>query len=457
MFQLTRALRSVTIAFLSGAVMILAGVAAPAIAKDNHRGGRSHVRFHVRSPNPAALQQIYELIRQRQYKNAELLLKLVFVPQATWLVGGSPQEVAQVARRTLLEAKLQQARPVFVLYNIPGRDCGSYSGGGAQTTAAYVAWIDAIAGALRDREAIVILEPDALANLPVDCGYDPTGELTVDRYTQLRHAIDTLGASPGTRVYLDAGHSRWHAVGTIASRLVQAGVANTSGFFLNASNYQPTPAQVQYGTWISNCIAFASDPSDGGWRLGHYDYCASQYYPANADDYSTWALTDEWYANNLSGPPQNPTHFIIDTSRNGQAHASNSPNDPSYATEPPGRMTLYAQSPYQQPSSVISALAAGSWCNLPGAGAGARPTAATGNALVDAYLWIKIVGESDGSCDAAGGVRAWDYSSYSEPGWPTIFLEQQTFDPLWGRKDPDAGAWFPEQALELAKKAVPRL
>ncbi len=40
---------------------------------------------------------------------------------------------------------------------------------------------------------------------------------------------------------------------------------------------------------------------------------------------------------------------------------------------------------------------------------------------------------------------------------PTIFLEQQTFDPLWGRKDPDAGAWFPEQALELAKKAVPRL
>lgn len=457
MFQLTRALRSIMVVILSGAVMILAGAAAPANARHDNNGASPHVRFHVRTPNPAAIQQIHQLLRQRQYKSAELLVKLVLVPQATWLAGGSPEEVAQLTQQTLLQAKLQRATPVFVPYNIPGRDCGGYSGGGAQTTAAYVAWVDAIASAIRDREAIVILEPDALALLPVDCGYDPTGQLTLDRYAQLRHAIDAFSALPATRVYLDAGHSGWHSVGTIASRLVQAGVSSTSGFYLNASNYQPTRALSKYGTWISNCIAFASDPSDGGWRLGHYDYCASQYYPATAEDYSTWTLTDEWYANNLSGTPQNPTHFVIDTSRNGQVHAANSPSDPTYATNPPGRMTLYAQPPYNQPSNVIATLAAGSWCNLRGAGAGARPTAATGNALIDAYLWIKIVGESDGQCNAAGGVRAWDYSQYSEPGWPTTFLEQQTFDPLWGREDPAAGAWFPEQALELAKRAVPRL
>jgi endoglucanase len=457
MFQLTRALRSMLIVLSSGAVMTLAGAAAPATAENNDRGSTSHVRFHIRAPNAGALQQIYQLLRQRQYRSARLLTQLILVPQATWLVGGSPQEVAQQTKQTLVEAKFQRATAVFALYNIPGRDCGGYSGGGAQTTPAYAAWIDAIASTIGDREAIVILEPDALANLPVDCGYDPTGQLTVDRYAQLRHAIDALGALPRTRVYLDAGHSGWHSVGTIASRLAQAGVANTSGFYLNVSNYQPTPAQTKYGTWISNCIAFASDPSEGGWRLGHYDYCASQYFPASADDYSTWTLTDEWYANNLSGPPQNPTHFVIDTSRNGQEHASNSPSDPTYATEPPGRMTLYAQPPYNQPSNIIATLAAGSWCNLRGAGAGARPTSATGNPLVDAYLWVKIVGESDGPCSAAGGVRAWDYSVYTEPGWPTIFLEQQTFDPTWGRADPAAGAWFPEQALELAEKAVPRL
>ena len=457
MFQPTRALRSMTIVLLSGVVMMLAGAVAPVTARDDDRGASSHARFHVRTPNPAAIQQIYQLIRQRQYKNAELLTKLVLVPQATWLVGGSPQEVAQLTKETLVQAKFQRATPVFVLYNIPGRDCGGYSAGGAQTTSAYVAWIDAIVSTVRDHEAIVILEPDALANLPVDCGYDPTGQLTVDRYAQLRHASDTLSALPRTRVYLDAGHSRWHSVGTIASRLVQAGVSNTSGFYLNASNYQPTPALTQYGTWISSCIAFANDPSEGGWRLGHYDYCASQYFPANADDYSTWPLTDEWYANNLSGPPQSPTHFIIDTSRNGQAHASNSPSDPTYANSPPGRMTLYAQPPYNQPANIIGTLAGGSWCNLRGAGVGARPTADTGNPLIDAYLWIKIVGESDGPCNAAGGARAWDYNVYTESGWPTIFLEQQTFDPLWGLQDPAAGAWFPEQALELAKQAVPRL
>lgn len=27
----------------------------------------------------------------------------------------------------------------------------------------------------------------------------------------------------------------------------------------------------------------------------------------------------------------------------------------------------------------------------------------------------------------------------------------------WGRVDPEAGAWFPEQAIELAEKTVPRL
>ena len=34
---------------------------------------------------------------------------------------------------------------------------------------------------------------------------------------------------------------------------------------------------------------------------------------------------------------------------------------------------------------------------------------------------------------------------------------QMHFDPLWGMVIPAAGTWFPEQALELAQKAVPSL
>ena len=53
---------------------------------------------------------------------------------------------------------------------------------------------------------------------------------------------------------------------------------------MNLSNYQPTSNLVSYGTWISKCIAFAENADEGGWRLGHYDYCGSQYYPASLDD-----------------------------------------------------------------------------------------------------------------------------------------------------------------------------
>ncbi len=38
-------------------------------------------------------------------------------------------------------------------------------------------------------------------------------------------------------------------------------------------------------------------------------------------------------------------------------------------------------------------------------------------ALLDAYLWVKTPGQSDGQCDIAGGVRAWqDYASAGAGG-----------------------------------------
>jgi endoglucanase len=421
------------------------------------RGIDPETRFALRQPDAGAVTQLDQLFRAHQFRNAFTLFNMLAQPQGVWLTGGTPSEVAGQVEETLRNAALERARAVFVLYNIPGRDCGGYSAGGAQTTPAYQEWIDAIAGAIRDRHAIIILEPDALANLPSDCGYDPTGQLTVDRYAQLGYAVGAFEALPGTRVYLDAGHSHWQAVGTMASRLVQAGLSRVQGFFLNVSNYQPNAQLIQYGTWIGECISFAADPSQGGWRLGHYDFCASQYFPANADDYSTWSLTDAWYAQNLSAPPTNPPHFVIDTSRNGQTHATNATTDPTFATESPGRMTSFAQPPFNQASNTIATLAGGSWCNPPGSGVGARPTVRTGSPLVDAFLWIKTVGESDGPCAITGGARAWDYSVYSKAGWPTTTAAQAAFDPLWGLNDPPAGGWFPEQALQLAQLAVPPL
>ena len=57
-------------------------------------------------------------------------------------------------------------------------------------------------------------------------------------------------------------------------------------------------------------------------------------------------------------------HFIIDTSRNGKGPAG----------------------PYD-------------WCNALGRAIGETPTVETNETLVDAFLWVKPPGESDGSCN----------------------------------------------------------
>jgi endoglucanase len=80
--------------------------------------------------------------------------------------------------------------------------------------------------------------------------------------------------------------------------------------------------------------------------------------------------------------------FVIDTSRNGNG-----------------------------PAPVDGRNSDGHWCNPPGRALGPAPTVDTGTPRVDAYLWVKRPGESDGAClpDA-----------------------------------PPAGQWWPEYALGLA-------
>jgi endoglucanase len=330
---------------------------------------------------------------------------------------------------------------VLVAYDIPGRDCAQYSAGGALDEAAYEAWISGFAAGIGNGQAIVILEPDALGNLPSDCNLPPAQYPFTDaeRIAELQYAVSVLEQEPGASVYLDGTHSAWQAVGTITQRLLQAGVQQAQGFFLNVSNYQPGDELLDYGTWISDCIAMVTDPSNPFFN--NPGACASQYYPATQSDFSTWGLTTQWYAQNM-GSAVASTHFVVDTSRNGDG-----PND----------MQEYANPPYDQPASVISTLASGNWCNPPGSGLGLRPTTDTGVPLLDAYLWVKTPGESDGQCDSAGGVRAWDYSDYTQPGWPTTAPAQALFDPLWGTDDPAAGAWFSAQALQLAQLANPPL
>jgi endoglucanase len=426
-------------------------------------------RYFVPPPDPAAVKQIASLVKKGQIVNAARLTAMVATPQAVWFNGGTPSEVEKSVKKTMAAAKLEKRTPVLVPYNIPFRDCAQYSSGGAVGTEDYEAWITAFAKGIASGHAVVILEPDSLGIIPYNTtiygaedwckptvpGADGSpvpapGASPEDRYAQLQFAVAALHTlAPSADVYLDGTHSGWLGVGEAAYRLARAGRDQATGellargFYLNTSNYQTSEQAVQFGTWVSMCTAFATNPEEGGWRLGNYGWCSSQYNPATGYqlDYSPeYAASVTAQIQGLMGTATASLPFVIDTSRNGRG-----PLDPA----------PYGAAPYNQPDAVLGTLKNGNWCNPPGAGLGLRPKSKPGAALVDAYLWVKIPGQSDGSCDIAGGARGWDYSAYNP--WGLSGDAANHFDPLWGQVDPAAGDWFPAQALELAQKAVPPL
>jgi endoglucanase len=262
--------------------------------------------------------------------DARTMAKIAQHPQAIWFGDWNGRDPASDVRAAVGSARAAGALPVLVAYDIPGRDCGGYSAGGARSAGAYRAWIDGLARGIGSSPAVVILEPDAIPGL--DCTTPADRRTTL---SLLRYAVGRLGSSRGTAVYLDAGNRGWQPPGVIAERLRRAGVAGARGFSLNVSNFDWTSAEERYGNAISGLV---------------------------------------------SGK-----HFVIDTSRNGRGPAG-----------------------------------AGAWCNPPGRGLGVPATTATRNPLVDALLWVKAPGESDGPCN--GG--------------------------------PAAGVWWPAYALGLARRAA---
>ncbi|HEY3738069.1 MAG TPA: glycoside hydrolase family 6 protein, partial [Jatrophihabitans sp.] len=236
-----------------------------------------------------------------------LLTKLAGVPQATWVVGGTASSAASVVSSRVSAAAGAGAVTEFVVYNIPHRDCsGGQSSGGAASASAYQSYVAAIAAALKGAHAIVVLEPDSLADL--SC---LTAAQQTERLSLLKQAVATL-AGTGAQVYLDGGHSGWQSASTMANLLIKAGIVNARGFALDVSNFAPAAVEVIYGTAISSLV---------GWK-----------------------------------------RFVVDTSRDG-----------------------------------TSPMVAG-WCNPSGASLGILPGVATGNAVADAFLWLKHPGESDGVC-----------------------------------------------------------
>jgi len=392
-------------------------------------------QFYVAKRNQGAILQIAGLTSNGDKATADLVREMIETPQSVWFESGDPHSVQQAVKNTVQRAAGKGEVPVLVAYNLPFRDCAQFSAGGATTVEEYVAWIDGFAAGIGDNKALVILEPDGLGIIPWYTTFEGVLEwcqpaeadpatAAADRFYMLNHAVDAVKAQPNASIYLDGTHSAWLNVGDASDRLYKAGVERADGFYLNVSNYQFTANLIQYGNWISNCLSYGP---------GNFSGCANQYWNGGPEgtkiadllgpwtgvalsNYGEWSDDADDPALNTSGinaryaGAQPTTKFVIDTSRNGLG-----------PWMPPA---------YPDPQD---------WCNPPDRGLGLRPSADTGQALVDAFLWVKIPGESDGECTRGLGPAG------------------ETVDPEWGLIDPPAGEWFSEMVLDLVQNANPSL
>ncbi len=213
-------------------------------------------------PDTPAAQAEQAAANAGQGSEAAALAKIATEPTAIWLSPQTYQPVSTVSDTLAAASALHQV-PIFVLYAIPERDCHGYSAGGFATGSAYTDWVASLAAAQEGREAVWIVEPDALGEMArcLDASQQQAREAL------LAEDVTLLTADAAALVYLDAGTSHWPAGGVMAGYLRAAGVAHARGFALNVSNFFNTAEQDAYGDTLSRELggkAFVVDTSRNG-------------------------------------------------------------------------------------------------------------------------------------------------------------------------------------------------
>lgn len=209
-------------------------------------------------PESLAMQTARSL-RNTDPEKAKLLDKIAQQPQGLW-VGHWNRDVQPYVESVIGKAKADGAAPLFILYNLPGRDCGQHSSAGAlQTAEQYRRWIREVAAGVGQDKVVFVLEPDALGLL--DKAENGTRCLTAEKQKErlalLWDAVKVLRQNPNAAVYLDAGHAHWVPVETMADRLERAGIEDANGFSLNTSNYVRDDENIEYGHQLSKLVGLA--------------------------------------------------------------------------------------------------------------------------------------------------------------------------------------------------------
>ncbi len=324
--------------------------------------------------------------------------KLVNISTAIWLdkTAKIPAAEAALADARRIQTSTGKKQVVtLVVYNLPDRDCAAYASAGELKGTSGLAtykssYIDAIAKIFKkynDVRIVAIIEPDSLPNLATNMNLQSC-QIAAPFYREgVAYAVKSL-ALPHTSLYLDSAHGGWLGWNDNRRKMAQifkevldsaGGSEKIRGFATNVSNYSVN-------------------------RINGADSNGDAFYEFNpARDELTFIRL---FSQDLADAGIKNRFFVIDTSRNGQ---------------------------------IKTRSVRGSWCNVKNAGIGERPRIEPSES-VDAYLWIKPPGESDGISDS------------SAPRYDTMCGNQDAL-----AKAPQAGAWFHDAFKMLVNNATPAL
>ncbi|KAI9041567.1 glycoside hydrolase family 6 protein [Aspergillus affinis] len=281
---------------------------------------------------------------------------------------------------------------IFVVYDLPDRDCAALASNGEYAiddggVEKYKAYIDSIREQVEkysDTKIILVIEPDSLANLVTNLDVTKCANAK-DAYLECTNYAITQLNLPNVAMYLDAGHAGWLGW--------PANIGPAAELYASVYKNASSPDAVRgLATNVANYNAFSIDSCPS--YTSENEICDEKSYINN-------------FAPELASAGFD-AHFIVDTGRNG--------NQPTGQNE------------------------WGDWCNVKNTGFGARPSTDTGDELVDAFVWIKPGGESDGTSDES----AERYDAHCGLG--------AALQPA-----PEAGTWFQAYFEQLVKNASPSL
>ncbi|MET8044309.1 glycoside hydrolase family 6 protein [Micromonospora sp. NPDC005215] len=374
-------------------------------------------------------------------------------PTAVWLdrIARIEGKDGVLGLREHLDAALAQRADLVqvTLYNLPARDCGRRAPqgelsieDGTRYRAEFIDPIVEILAAPRYAKLRIVafVEPNSLPNLVVNTGTRYTATPACDevlaRGTYLDgigYALSRLGGVRNVYPYLDISHHGevgWPEDSAALTALLRqaatsAGstVANVHGFVANTANYSVLREE-----------HFRADDVINGQPV----------YQSRWVDWNPF-VDEVPFAQHLraqlTGVGFSPAAgVVVDTSRNGWG----GPNRPT------GPATAGDVNRYVDGSRIDRRAFVGNWCNQVGSGLGHRPTTEP-EPGIDAYVWVKPPGESDGATGSPNTGRPY------EPLCDPYYLPPRGFPYDTGAMPaaPPIGEWFPAHFRQLLRNAWP--